>query len=133
MTSTNKESLIDIRIGISFGLAIVLILLVLIQQRRGNEALAKQLIAKFHEQYNSDKPDSTSGYDFLIAARIRSERIQLGRFIGVKHCDTQKWAEPPWLKIECLSSFTNGDGKELFILNHNSGHSHLLVYSVKNE
>jgi hypothetical protein len=133
MTAANRKSLIVIPIGVSLRLAIGLISYVLFQQRKRDEALAKRLIVKFHERYNSNEPDSTSEYGFLVADKMQSERIHLGKFLGVTHCAVQRLAEPPWLKTECFSSFKNGYAKELFILQHDPGDSHLLVYPVKSE
>ena len=131
MTRPNRRWLIVCGLGFSLTATIGYASYLLSQERKKDEALAKELITEFHRHYNSDEVDSSSEFGVLIAERMKTERGRLGRFASVRHCIVKRIAEPPYLEADCLSSFQNGDVEEFFIMHHATNDSHLLSYSAK--
>jgi hypothetical protein len=94
------------------------------------QILAYQLIAKFHETFNSASDRSVSSGSAEHSPEIQDVRSRLGKFKSLGACKITGSVEPPRLSAECLSTFEAGEAKETFLFRDYDGDNGLFGYSA---
>jgi len=94
------------------------------------QILAYQLIAKFHEKFNSASARNVRTGSAERSPEIQDVRQRLGKFKSLGACKITGSVEPPHLSAECLSTFEAGEAKETFLFRDYDGDNRLFGYSA---
>ena len=95
------------------------------------QILAYQLIAKFHEEFNSGSDRNVSTGSVEPSLEIQDVRSRLGKFKSLGACKIMGPVEPPHLWAQCHSTFEAGDAEEIFLFRDYEGDHHLMGYSAE--
>jgi hypothetical protein len=100
------------------------------RKHRATEVLAKGLITKFHEEFNSVSEPSTGSDSDWSTGMIQEVRSRTGKFKQLGPCKVERVSEPPYLSTECRSTFEAGVEIEIFLFSDNGKDYPLLQYSA---
>jgi hypothetical protein len=100
------------------------------EERQREETLALQLIAKFHEEFNSTLTKSSTPEADPLVSKIREVRSQTGKFKQLGTCKIAGSQEPPSLSAQCVSTFDLGEAEESFSFHSFDGENRVIHYSA---
>ena len=99
-------------------------------EHQREEKLALQLIAKFHEEFNSTLTSASTPETNPLVSRIQEVRSQTGKFKHLGPCKIAGTLEPPSLSARCLSTFEQGEAEESFLFHDFNGENRVVRYSA---
>jgi hypothetical protein len=100
------------------------------KEHRKSAALAHELITIFHEEFNNlpeHAANQDSDWSIPMMAEVRS---RTGKFKRLGSCDVKRTIEPPYLAVECQSTFEAGEEKEIFLFRDDGQDHRLRQYSA---